>query len=193
MATVDIFKTPIFHFDFPSLDDIRKEMIEYALQKEKEKNGVVISNQGGFQSESMREDFIPFKKLCERVLPNCVEEVKTTYGYNITSFTPQNCWLNINRKKDYNVHHCHNNCDFSAVWYLKVPENSGRLVFDNPDYSSGLWMLESEYNPYSRGRGYIVPKENLLVIFKSHLVHFVEPNLSDDPRITLAFNFRVNT
>jgi len=192
MTTVDIFKTPIFHFDFPILDDIRKEMIDYALEKEKEGNGELISNQGGFQSKSMREEFIPFRKLCERVLPSCMAEIKDTYSYKVNSFTPLNCWLNVNRKKDYNVHHSHNNCDFSAVWYLKVPENSGRLVFDNPDFSSPLWVLESEYNPYSRGRGYIVPKENLLVIFKSHLVHFVEPNLSDEPRISFAFNLKLN-
>ena len=192
MTKIDIFKTPIFHYDFPNLDDIRKEMIDYALQKEKEGDSEVISNQGGFQSKSMREEFIPFRKLCERVLPNCMAEIKDTYTYESNSFTPLNCWLNINRKKDYNVHHSHNNCDFSAVWYLKVPENSGKLVFDNPDYSSGLWVLESKYNSYSRGRGYVMPKENLLVIFKSHLVHYVEPNLSDEPRITLAFNLKLN-
>ena len=38
----------------------------------------------------------------------------------------------------------------------------------------------------------IAPKENMLVIFPSWVPHAVEINLSDEERISLSFNFKLN-
>ena len=33
------------------------------------------------------------------------------------------CWININKKGDFNVQHDHPGCHMSGVMYLKIPEN----------------------------------------------------------------------
>ena len=38
----------------------------------------------------------------------------------------------------------------------------------------------------------ISPKENMLIVFPSWVPHAVEINLSDEDRISLAFNFKLN-
>ena len=38
----------------------------------------------------------------------------------------------------------------------------------------------------------ITPKENMPVIFPAWAIHAVEINLSDDERISLSFNFKLN-
>ena len=38
----------------------------------------------------------------------------------------------------------------------------------------------------------IKPKENMLVVFPAWVPHAVEINLSDEERISLSFNFKLN-
>ena len=65
-------------------------------------------------------------------------------------------------------HHATNTTKMSAIYYLKVGDESGNLIF--PD--EGIT---------------IEPKENLFVMFNSNLVHGVEPSL--DGRICIAMDF----
>ena len=41
-------------------------------------------------------------------------------------------WININGPGNYNHSHNHPGCDLSGVLWLKVPENSGNIVFESP-------------------------------------------------------------
>lgn len=80
-----------------------------------------------------------------------------------------NIWLNINYPGSYNSPHIHQG-DRSGVYYVKVPEGSGDLVFTK--------TMET-----------IIPKPGMLITFDAKEEHAVEPNLSDEPRISFAFNY----
>ena len=43
-----------------------------------------------------------------------------------------NMWANINPPGGYNRPHLHPNSHFSGVYYIKAPENSGQIVFNEP-------------------------------------------------------------
>ena len=50
-STVNIFPVPIHQFDVNGFSEIQNELIDYAYDlKNKEPEGVIISNQGGWQS-----------------------------------------------------------------------------------------------------------------------------------------------
>ena len=66
-------------------------------------------------------------------------------------------------------HHATNTTKMSAIYYLKVGDESGNLIFPNEGIT-------------------IEPKENLFVMFNPDLVHGVEPSL--DGRICIAMNFK---
>ena len=103
-----------------------------------------------------------------------------------------NYWINFNNKYNYNSVHTHGASYFSTVLYLKVPKNSGNLVFERPD-NFNSFIYTNRITDKSAGTYYIIPQENLLVIFPSYLPHRVDQNLTedeDDERISIAFNFR---
>ena len=104
-------------------------------------------------------------------------------------YTCQNSWLNVYERGQFHGSHNHPHCTFSAVYYAKVPDSSGSIFFNSP-YSSMLPVPDIEdqteisYDTYT-----LHPKENMLVMFRSYLLHKVSSNLSEDIRISLAYNF----
>lgn len=80
-------------------------------------------------------------------------------------------WFNVNGPGHSNRMHRHHIGETSAVLYLQVPENSGRLVF-------------------KQGRVFtpIQPTVGKLLVFSSELMHEVEENKSQENRVSMAFN-----
>ncbi len=95
-------------------------------------------------------------------------------------------WLNINVNDEYNVPHNHGRCDLIGMYYISAPPRSGRLCLDRNDGSS----YSSLYDNVTNGRRFeLEPEEGRLYIFPGHLWHWVEPNLTDHTRISVAINF----
>ena len=89
-------------------------------------------------------------------------------------------WANINDKYNYNAHHTHEGI-LSGVFYLHVPENSGRLILVDPAVRN--------HNSVIKNSNYGIKPERLAcIVFPSWLEHYVEPNQSDEYRISISFN-----
>ena len=108
-----------------------------------------------------------------------------------------NHWININGNGSYNVIHDHPMSDLSGVFYINVPENSGDIYFENPqrfqahaEIISYTKEANQTYNQYIRK--YIKPVDGLLLVFPAHLRHGVLPNQSNEDRISVFFNIRIN-
>jgi len=192
---LDIFTTSIHHYNLTQIENLRKQFELYALNDEKVSKGNTISNVGGHQSKPVwQKDLDLYDTFCKNVLPNIFKDMTNVYKWQSNHIQPMNCWFNVNRKGDYNLHHRHGkSCDFSAVYYVKVPDkNTSHIVFDSPDvfqFTNELqyWMR----NKNNQARFKLLPKQNDLIIFPAHIQHFVEQNNSDDCRITMAFNIRI--
>lgn len=126
------------------------------------------------------------------------------------------CWININKKGDFNVQHDHPGCHMSGVMYLKIPEDKkntkvsgvnsidgyadvignpvgGEICFANHNSFSSwkeLFYYTDEFKKkYSQfGAYYIEPKEGVMLFFPANLRHHVEPSKSDEDRISVSFN-----
>jgi uncharacterized protein (TIGR02466 family) len=101
-------------------------------------------------------------------------------------------WANINNKYSYHSSHIHPNSYYSGVYYVKVPKNSGKILFTDPRNSIRTFELEpSEKQKFSDAVIRQVPIDPFnggLVLFPSWLAHEVEQQLSDDERVSIAFN-----
>jgi hypothetical protein len=84
-------------------------------------------------------------------------------------------WININFPGSYNSFHNHlsEGCIGSAAYYVKVSEDSGDFVYKD---------IEDNIR-------YITPKEGMIINFSKELMHGVEPNVSEEDRISIAFNY----
>lgn len=126
----------------------------------------VSNKNGGVQiHDVMWEHIIPNSYIETQFKPKLLRFLTKTLSKNKMIF---NIWLNLNYPLSYNALHNHDG-KYSGVFYVNIPEGSGNLIFPK---------LEET----------IVPEPGMIVLMKSDLQHAVEPNLSDDIRISFAFN-----
>jgi len=131
------------------------------------------SNNGGYQTKDNLHLFSQFFPLVQ-IINNIGIEFTSNPNIKINSL-----WGNISSFSNFNNLHTHsqttNPNKISGVIYLKVPKNSGNIIFHNP--------INPSYTIH------FTPKESSILLFPSILAHMVEPNLSKDDRISIAFNY----
>jgi len=183
----DLFINSIYSFKLNiDLNEINNFCIDY----EKNNLGRVLSNFNGFQSNNL--DFnIPIVNKLSFIILQKVNFVfkkyyKTEHNLNISSI-----WFNINRHKDSNNRHMHPDSMLSGVFYSKVPNNSGDIRFYNSEnfeihFANVNKIIEpNEHNSCT----YLLKSEaSFLHIFPGFLNHCVNPNLSNEERISFSFN-----
>jgi uncharacterized protein (TIGR02466 family) len=93
--------------------------------------------------------------------------------------------------------HHHQGLDLIGVYYVTVPENSGDiLLFETRGSVNRLWE-DPMVTPDSMGRTGRVyyrhkPQVGTLIMFPSYLFHAVETNLSNENRISIVMDIRIN-
>jgi uncharacterized protein (TIGR02466 family) len=194
---LEIFTVPLFEETLKETKKLNKKMIQEALRLEKNDKGVIKSNQFGFQSERL-DPTIPFVVEFFEITKKFITKSLDTFQiqkkpYNVDFSKP---WFNINRSKSFNWPHIHllTECNFSLVYYLKVPKNSGKVVLNNPMYQHNDFFYQDFklFNKFNSRFFQIVPEESLLIMFPSDLQHSVFPNLSKESRISFAFDIKVS-
>ena len=138
-------------------------------------NSVSKSNRGGWQSEDIVAKTFEFQDLTNLILSTS-KPIHNSNNYMIEAM-----WINISSFGCYNTLHCHEDQMFgsrnlSGVLYLKVPKNSGKIIFTDP----------FDFNKVNK----IHVEEKTILLFPDVLYHMVEPNLNQEDRISIAFNFK---
>ena len=134
-------------------------------------------------------DFVEFGPLIERVTAG-VQEFARYFGCSGT-YECSNSWYNVYTTGKYQEFHIHPNEIFSAVYFLKVPENAPGIYFKRP--GSGPMLPPKDIgreSPYHREFAIAPPREGTVVIFRSDLYHSVPPEEFEGERVTIALNFR---
>ena len=103
-----------------------------------------------------------------------------------------NMWANINPKEGSNQPHIHPNSLFSGVYYVKSNPQAGRLKIYDP--RPGIQMVmpirkEGQPPKHLWRDANLDPVTGRVIMFPAWLWHAVEPNQSDELRISVSFNF----
>jgi len=166
-----------FNIDLPILT-----LIEEAHYLEKNTQGQYTgeknrSNRSGFQSyeyfyKKYKKHSLPeLTDVFDHILSLVEQNFDIRFKYSINNY-----WFNINYPGSFNELHNHPSADHSTngvsgTFYLKVPTNSGNIIFQDNDEE-----LEIE------------SKAGKLLLFPSYLMHRVSKNNSNSERISVAFN-----
>tara|TARA_R110000823_G_scaffold280097_1_gene398324 strand:- start:575 stop:1099 length:525 start_codon:yes stop_codon:yes gene_type:complete len=148
-------------------------LIDFLYNTKQADKGVQLSNKGGWQSKStlnLHEEFHP--------LINYIQNTFQTYfKLKANKF---NMWGNISSKYHYNAIHKHGSSPdiLSGVYYLQTSKDSGCLTLHN--------NCDTDIN-----QSFLFKKGDL-IYFTSSLPHSVDANLSDQDRISIAFNFQIS-
>ena len=181
------FPTIIYAEDF-KLDT--NQLAENIIQWSKEDPGVAKTNRNAWHSTTDMQNRLEYRPLIDelfKMVNQVFEEEFLTRGAALG-----NMWANINPPGGYNQPHVHPNAVFSGVYYVKAPPNSGRLVCQDPRPGIQTCMPDrkKEQVPKHLWRDVrIEPKENRAIMFNSWLWHSVEPNMSNETRISVSYNF----
>jgi len=184
-----VFPSILSEIDCDLYQYIRNPLIDWIFDYQNKTKSVIYSNRGGWQSPSdfyKQECFLEFKNY---ILNNTFAALR---HYN-RDFNLANMWININKKGNYNISHNHANSIISGVFWVKTPDNCGHLVFESPNSFLEHNLLQCIDEKIKEEHNYhhtfqFVPQEGKLVLFPSHLRHYVESNESDEDRISIAFN-----
>ena len=184
-----LFPTCIHEYNYEEFD--AHKLIDFCYeQKSKNPEGQVKSNRGGWHSQFFnvdKDDNIISETLRKGLGRSVFSSLSKELGVNV------NYWIMINPPNTYNTSHTHPDAHLSGVMWLKCPKNCGQIVFTSPYefvgakeyeiYSDDFQKEHSSYTSY-----HFNPIEGCIILFPSHLLHHVNPNKSNEDRISVAFN-----
>lgn len=173
MEEVNLFPTKIYKF---KSNLVTSEQIDKILSLDREKDLHYGQESGGLQGGGLILQDVSFSNVREWIK----EKISETFS---RKFTITDVWVSIYNKGDYNKIHNHpatnpmyyDNEMWAGVYYIKVNNQGGRLVIHSPQNPTNTEDFQ--------------PEQGELFIFNSNTYHSVTPNLSEEPRICIAFNF----
>lgn len=182
-----ILKTPIHvgKLEEPILTRSIMTMVNDCMQT---KNFRTESNFGGLQTN--KYDAKTNEKLSVKLLEETTKYVESLHRKKQFKITLNGFWININMKNHFNVEHMHYNYQnkFSGIWYVQCGEGSGNLIFKGRDDFVSVSQLDQYFNNEFTNDYELQPKPNDLILFPSYLKHWVKPNMTETPRISVAFD-----
>jgi uncharacterized protein (TIGR02466 family) len=180
MTIHNLFSTPIKIISFPNFIEINKK-IGKAMSLGFKFN--FTDNLPEEEGNEIQKIFIDEAELYLKELTN----KKIDLGINQS-------WTTETFKYEFNTPHSHADNTVIGVYYVKTSDKCGDLLLHDPRGShSFIRKFETDTGgTLVSDRSYhrITPVCGDLVLFPSYVVHSVEPNMSDEVRISLAMNFK---
>ena len=187
MIKEGFFPTLIYAEDFKlNTNELAQNIINWSKQNP----GLKKTNVNGWHSETDMHQKPEYKPLVDELF----KMVHQVFNAEFLDKQPVlgNMWANINYKGGYNKPHVHPNSVFSGVYYVKTPPKCGNLVCNDPRPGIQTCMpsrKKEEPPKYLWREVHLQPQENRALIFPAWLWHNVQPNESNDIRISVSFNF----
>ena len=187
MIKEGFFPTLIYADDFKlNTEELAQNIINWSNQDK----GIKKTNVNGWHSETNMHEKPEYKHLVDELFRMVHQVFKEEFLDKQAVLG--NMWANINYQGGYNKPHVHPNALFSGVYYIKTPPNCGRLICQDPRPGIQTCMptrIKGEVPKYLWREIHLQPQENRAIMFPAWLWHCVQPNESNDMRISVSFNF----
>jgi len=178
-----LFAEPIFRADIGHA--ISAEQVEFI------KNIKMVTNQVNLISENL----YLFNEPEMKSIADAVQEVLDVYAREVMGI-PQTLYVtqswSLMNEPEVGMHgHSHSNSLISgSLYFTDLPMPVSKMVFDRHKSYQQLELIpdDDKKNIYNAPLNVITPRKNEVLLFPSGLQHFVEPNQSQLPRYSIAFN-----
>ena len=189
-----LFPTPVWTIQLENYKNVNEQMYNYIKSKQKnDEIGINKSNVKGWHSKEFRLNDKEPQNFISLILSS-IEKVMADMDWEKEKQIAKidNMWAIINTGGSANLRHQHGNSSISGAYYVRAPINCGDIVFYDPRpapvYSHPNVVKPNLLNAQVNG---ISPKEGALVLFPSYLEHSVNENKSNEERIVVSFNIRI--
>ena len=185
-----IFSTPMWNSEFPDFQNQKQTFLDAVTEfREQNPEGISKSNIIGYQSPMNLTNEPRLSPLYEFVAQMGMKANFDNQFVDCDVYITA-AWANFNDSRAaHNSEHVHHDT-YSGVFYLQIPEKSGKIMFSNPGINR-LWqgtMLNESKNKFTSTHLKFEPQEGHIYIWPSYLPHSVLPNEHDEARISIAFN-----
>ena len=158
------------------------------------------SNQA-LTTDYLEQDFLQNEHPSVKWLLQCfhvsVKQYMQKQGVDYETQWSLQAWPNINRLGDYHGLHNHPHSYLSGTYYIAVPGQNissnnrkdlapGEISFYDPRAQANMTAIKND--PQIEAEYSVLPKPGTLLLWPAWLHHFVHPNFSDEPRISVSFN-----
>ena len=190
--TINLFPISIHQIDIKDFDEVKENLINYINNlKNSDPTGVKKSNYGGWQSSLFDLDD---ENILQEFLSKCLSNFSALHQF---CSVDGNYWVNINPPNSLNVKHNHPQTDLAGVLWIKCPNNSGNILFENPfvfhDFNTiNAYTDKFKYMNKQSHSFDFQPVEGRILIFPAHLLHEVGENKSNQDRISVSFNLKLS-
>ena len=193
-----LFPTPVYQNCLEFRPSELKSMIDYVsnLDWASDKdiyegpNGETTKLEADLLSEPELENLR--KKIDEEVY-NFAKSLQIDFGKH--GLKRINSWGNLQKKGNYIKEHRHNNTQFSGVFYLQTPENSGDIIFTtrNATWINSYWEPSlTGYDDLNSFEKRFRPQQCGIFLFPAHLDRYVTPSHSEEERYSISFNYNLD-
>ena len=187
MIREEFFPTSVFGKDI-KLDNnkLAQDIVNWSNQDP----GLQKTNVKGWHSQTDMHTKPEYRSLVDELMTMCKDVFKEEWLDREPALG--NMWANINPKEGSNQSHMHPNSLFSGVYYVKSNPQAGRLKIYDPRQGAQIVMpvRKKGQPPKHLWRdANIDPFPGRIIMFPAWLWHSVEPNESNDIRISVSFNF----
>ena len=195
-SNTNLFPSIIHQFDVNGFSEIKDKLIDYVYDCKKNDS----EGRGEWQSITFSFNDKDKKDILQSFLTNCLSEfppIKKSVNLSMRA------WVNISKPGGYLAKHHHPDCNLAGVLWIKALQNSGNIVFHNPrtfdpflqsakkrEIDSYTDDFKNKFNIYSDYD--FPPTEGRILIFPSYLEHQVRENKSNEDRISVSFNIRLD-
>jgi uncharacterized protein (TIGR02466 family) len=101
-------------------------------------------------------------------------------------------WINIYGKGDSQEMHIHQNSVFSGIYYIQAPEGCSAVMFRSTDADTMMDPPKTAVDEINSTDVMVPAVAGQMIIFRSYLRHSVLANMTETPRISLAFNIDIH-
>ncbi|MAK90576.1 MAG: hypothetical protein CMI08_17925 [Oceanospirillaceae bacterium] len=189
------FGVPVFEATLADFNDHQAELADYLLSMRAQAGGVERSNMGGWHSDDkLHADKHPaIRWLTQAVYSTasaCIRHQNPKAANQKILLTQM--WANINEAGDWNSVHHHLPCEWSGCVYISVgalKRVEGRSMQDGD-----IIFIDGDARGEQYGRPTSVsyhPANGRLFLFPGYQLHMVAPHREEEPRISVAFNLRL--
>jgi uncharacterized protein (TIGR02466 family) len=191
-----LFAVPIMTVDLKSITpEIRQHLVNHTGAIVRPTYQQAIANPPEVLNRNLRvfDDEIckPLKDEVTDRVHECLHDILG--ATRNLDFEISDSWVSKQEPNTNMGQHSHGNSQFSGVIYLQTTAQSGRIFFHKRKHFDNVFPETLTVpidlpNPVSINMWPFEPKQDSLILFPSNLEHSVEMNLSDQTRVSLAFN-----
>jgi len=190
---LQLWPTLFMHRRLPGNEAANLELCRFILEQDEARENMT--------TDYLAENFLVVDNPAVEWLRNCVNRSAIDYlkrcglAYQV-DWTLQG-WANVNRLGDYHDPHNHPHSYLSGTYYVQVPRDRadlknrsdvrpGAITFYDPRAQANMTAIRED--PQIDAEHTLHPEPGNILLWPSFLMHFVHPNLSRQPRISISFN-----